>query len=77
MSNEVKTWFKIILRLLSTVNGRVEAAVKSMKHLLNGNARNKNSIDTDQNAQALIQHHNTPLRDINILPAQLSLGGNL
>ena len=48
-----------------------------MKHLLNGIARNKNSIGTDQKAQALIQHHNTPLRDINILPAQLPLDGDL
>ena len=58
-------------------NGRAEAAVKSIKRLINGNTGNRGSINTDQIAQALLQHCNTPLRDINLSPAQLALGREL
>ena len=84
VSNEVKNWLKkwgVTIRLSSAYypqsNGRAEAAVKSIKRLINGNTGNRGSINTDQIAQALLQHRNTPLRDINLSPAQLALGREL
>ena len=40
-------------------------------------SKNKGSINTDQLAQALLQYRNTPLRDVNLSPAQLALGREL
>ena len=83
-SNEVKSWLKqwgVSIRLSSAYypqsNGRAEVAVKSIKRLINGNTGNKGSINTDQIAQALLQHRDTPLRDVNLSPAQLALGREL
>ena len=55
-------------------NGRAEAGVKSLKHLLRGNTGHKGSINTDSVARALLQYRNTPLRGVGKSPAELALG---
>ena len=55
-------------------NGRAEAAVKSAKAILRGNTSASGSVDTDKALEALIQYHNTPLRDGDKSPAQLLMG---
>ncbi|KAK3881297.1 hypothetical protein Pcinc_014248 [Petrolisthes cinctipes] len=62
---------------LLTSNGRAEAAVKSAKRVLRGNIGADGNLDTDKATLALIQYHNTPLRDINKSPAQLATGRQL
>ena len=57
-------------------NGRAEAAVKSLKRLLKGNTE-RGAINNDKIAKALLQHRNTPLRDIEKSPAELALGRSL
>ena len=58
-------------------NGRAEAAVKSAKAILRGNTSASGSVDTDKALEALIQYHNTPLRDGDKSPAQLLMGRQL
>ena len=83
-SLEMKTWLKswgVQQRLSSAYypqsNGRAEAAVKSMKRLLLGNTGSRGNLNTDELAQALLQHRNTPVRGLELSPAQLALGRNL
>ena len=61
----------------SQSNGRAEAAVKTAKRILMDNTGPGGSLDTDKVAVALLQYHNTPLRDINRSPAQLAAGRQL
>ncbi|KAF0308815.1 hypothetical protein FJT64_019986 [Amphibalanus amphitrite] len=58
-------------------NGRAEAAVKSAKTILRDNMSARGTVDTDAAVAALIQYHNTPLRDGNKSPAQLLMGRQL
>ena len=58
-------------------NGKAEAAVKTLKRLLQGNTGSRGSINTDSIAKALLQHRNTPLRDVGKSPAQLALSRDL
>ena len=58
-------------------NGRAEAGVKSMKRAIRGNVGSDGSLDTDKVAAALLQYRNTPLKNINLSPAQLLLGRSL
>ena len=81
VSHETTTWlrkWKVNIRTSSPYyhqsNGRAEAGVKSLKHLLKGNTGPKGSIKSDQVAHALLQYRNTPLRGINNSPAELALG---
>ena len=82
-SREIKEWLEscgVKLRLSSAYysksNGRAEAAVKSLKRLLKGNTE-RGAINNDKIAKALLQHRNTPLRDIEKSPAELALGRSL
>ena len=83
-SAETKRWLKswgTNIRLSSAYypqsNGRAEAGVKSLKHLLRGNTGYKGSINTDAVARALLQYRNTPLRGVGKSPAELALGRQL
>ena len=58
-------------------NGRAEAAVRSAKAILRGNTSPGGGIDTDKVVLALLQYHNTPLRDGDKSPAQLLMGRQL
>ena len=80
-SKELRNWltsWSVCYRLSSAYypqsNGRAEAAVKSLKRLLQNNTGRNGSINTDDVARALLQYRNTPLRDINLSPAELALG---
>lgn len=55
-------------------NGRAEAAVKSTKRLLRGNAAPGGGLDCDRASIALLQYLNTPLRGVDKSPAQLAMG---
>ena len=83
-SEEMETFFKkwgVKVRLSSAhypqSNGRAEAAVKSAKRLLRENTSKGGTLETDRVALAILQYLNTPLRDINKLPAQLATGWQL
>jgi hypothetical protein len=54
-------------------NGRAELAVKSAKRIIRDNTRANGSIDNDCAARAILQHRNTPLKDLGMSPAQLLL----
>lgn len=58
-------------------NGRAEAAVKTMKRIINGNIGPQGSIHNDRIMRALLQYRNTPLKNINKSPAQILLGRQL
>ena len=58
-------------------NGRAEAAVKTMKRVIEGNIGPQGRIDNDEVMRALLQYRNTPLRTVNKSPAQLLLGRQL
>ena len=58
-------------------NGRAEAAVKTAKRILMDNTGPGGSLNTDKVSVALLQYYNTPLRDINLSPAQLATGRQL
>ena len=58
-------------------NGRAEAAVKTAKRILMNNTGPGGSLNTDKVSVALLQYYNTPLRDINLSPAQLAIGRQL
>ena len=51
--------------------------MKTPKRLLRGNTGSKGTINTDNVAKALLQHRDTPVRDVNKSPAQLALGRDL
>ena len=57
-------------------NGRAEAAVKSMKRLIQGHTGPRGSINTDEIALGLLQYRNTPIEG-GKSPAQLALGREL
>ena len=54
-------------------NGRAELAVKSAKRIIRDNIRADGSLDNDRAARAILQHRNTPLKDLGMSPAQLLL----
>ena len=54
-------------------NGRAELAVKSAKRLLRENTTPDGSLDNDRAARAILQHRNTPVKDLGMSPAQLLL----
>ena len=58
-------------------NGRAEAAVKTAKRILMDNTGPGGTLNTDKVSVALLQYHNTPLREINRSPAQLATGRQL
>ena len=58
-------------------NCRAEVAVKTAKRLIRDNVGPQGSLNTDRFARALMQYHNTPLRGINLSPAQILLGQNI
>lgn len=81
VSLEVRTWLNkwgVKYRLSSAYypqsNGRAEAAVKTLKRLMEGNTGKNGSITNDQLAYALMQHRNTPIRGMDKSPAELALG---
>lgn len=55
-------------------NGRAELAVKVAKRMIEGNAGPNGRLNTDRFMAALLQHRNTPLKDIGLSPAQLLYG---
>jgi transposase InsO family protein len=55
-------------------NSRAEIGVKSVKRLLRNNVGHGGSLDVDKFAQALMQHRNTPDRDICKSPAEIVFG---
>ena len=55
-------------------NGRAELGVKTAKRLLKGNANPDGTLNNDNVARAILQYHNTPLRDGPMSPAQLLFG---
>ena len=76
----LKRW-GVIRRLSSAYypqsNGRAETAVKTIKRLIRGNTNRCGDIHTDAITIALLQHRNTPLRDMGKSPAELALGRSL
>ena len=68
---------RVSLAYYAQSNGRAEAAVKSAKRILMDNTGPGGSLETDKVSVALLQYHNTPLRDINKSPAQLAAGRQL
>ena len=58
-------------------NGRAEAAVKTAKRILRDNTGTSGSLDNDKVSLALLQYLNTPLREGNMSPAQLTTGRQL
>ena len=54
-------------------NGRAELAVKSAKRIIRDNTRADGSLDNDRSVRAILQHRNTPLKDLGMSPAQLLL----
>ncbi|XP_076054512.1 uncharacterized protein LOC143033212 [Oratosquilla oratoria] len=58
-------------------NGRAEAAVKTAKRILRDNTGTSGSLDNDKVSLALLQYLNTPLREGNASPAQLTTGRQL
>ena len=52
-------------------NGRAELGVKAAKRIISDNASPDGSINNDKVAIAILQYRNTPLRDINLSPAQI------
>ena len=59
-------------------NGRAEAAVKTMKKVIDGNTGPHGSINTDSIVKSLLQYRNTPLKHIDKSPAaQILLGRKL
>ena len=55
-------------------NGRAELAVKVAKRILLENVGPRGDINNDKVARALLQHRNTPIKDIGLSPAQLLYG---
>ena len=58
-------------------NTRSEVAVKSAKRLLRTNMNDRGDLDTVSVSRALLQHRNTPDRDIGLSPAELLYGRKL
>ena len=58
-------------------NSRAELGVKTAKRLLRNNTNTDGSIDNDKVACAVLNYHNTPLRDGPMSPAQLLFGRSL
>ncbi|KAF0309566.1 uncharacterized protein FJT64_019333 [Amphibalanus amphitrite] len=58
-------------------NGRAEAAVKSAKSIMRNNTGDDGSLEMEKIASALLQYHNTPLREGDKSPAQLLMGRQL
>ena len=58
-------------------NTRSEVAVKTAKRLLRTNIDNRGNLDTVAVSRALLQHRNTPDRDIGRSPAELLYGRKL
>ena len=54
-------------------NGRAELAVKSAKRIIRENTLPDGSLDNDKAGRAILQHRNTPLKDLGLSPAQLLL----
>ena len=52
-------------------NGRAEAAVKTAKRIITNYVSSSDPLNHKQLAQAILQHRNTPLPDLNLSPAQL------
>ena len=55
-------------------NGRAELGVKTAKRLLKENTNPDGSLNNNKVACAILQYHNTPLRDGPMSPAQLLFG---
>ena len=55
-------------------NLRAETGAKTAKRLLMTSTKSDGSPDWDKVSQALLRHRNTPIRDLNLSPAQLPLG---
>ena len=58
-------------------NGRAEAAVRSAKTIMRDNTAPNGSLTMEKIASAMLQYHNTPLREGGKSPAQLLLGRQL
>ena len=58
-------------------NGRAEVAVKTAKRILRENVGGNGYVATERVVLALLQYHNTPLRDGGKSPAQLLMGRQL
>ena len=59
-------------------NGRAEAAVKSVKRILEGNINpSTGGLDTNAAARAIMTHRNTPAQDTGISPSVMLFGGPL
>ena len=58
-------------------NGRAELAVKVAKRILTENCDANGNIDNDKVSRALLQYRNTPLKDIDLSPAQILFGRTL
>ena len=52
-------------------NGRAEAAVKTMKRIINGNTGRNGTLNSDSVTKALLQYYNTPMKTGGKSPAQL------
>lgn len=61
----------------SQSNGRAEAALPSAKCMIRDNIRGDGSLDTDAYVKALLQHRNTPIRDIDKSTLPMALGRQL
>ena len=57
----------------SESNGPAELTVKTVKRIMNGNARLPGSLDNDNVARAILQYQNTLIQSIGLSPAQFLL----
>ena len=58
-------------------NLRVESAVKTAKRMLMTNTRSDGSPNWDHVSRALLQHRNTPIKGLDLSPAQLLFGRSI
>ena len=75
--NEWNTKFRQSSAYYPKSNGRAEAAVKTMKRIINGNTGRNGTLSSDSVTKALLQYYNTPMKTGGKSPAQLLYGRNL
>ena len=58
-------------------NARSEVAVRQAKRIIRENTDNSGVLDNDKFVRALLNYHNTPMKDINLSPAQIIYARNI
>ena len=66
-----------VVRILTTIQWACRGSSQDCKKNSDGQHRPRGTLNTDKVSVALLQYHNTPLREINKSPAQLATGRQL